>query len=416
MAANNRSQAQKARRARERMEKSGMEIDGKNIEQKQPTRQDIRDAAMWIAQHTNRIPTLWGPTATGKTYMINSLAQEYGGECVTVLLAQHTPDEIMGFQMPGKNNELVAQLPAWARKVQNAIADGRKAFILFDELNLAREEVKGAALTFFRDRTIHGVDFNHPDVLVFAAMNPGMLSAAYRSRACLLHVPADPKYLMEVAGGSKLAQLVIAHSPHFVEGEDSAYSNEPPPAVLQTDASAIAALKAAESSTSFWNLTPEARGLIVNSLATADAAKAVLGHRISMDGASLIREPEILFETIRSLPVPEALTLAISVVQAYATADKRDAAKAHAYMHEALYAPHDVDPELLLAEQYFFHAPESIRDMLQKSLDPVMLAEELAATGWVVPDKDGNPTGRLYERLQQAVKYNEEHPENASRG
>lgn len=388
------------------LQDKGADIHGKAEER--VTRDDIWQAALWVASNTNRVPTLWGPTAVGKTYGVHELAKTLDAEVVTVLLAQHTPDEIMGFQMPGRDNQLIEQLPFWARRAKNVLADGRKVIILFDELNLAREEVRGAAYTFLRDRTIHGHSFNDPNVLVFAAMNPGVLSAAYLSRCCLFHVPADQSYLAEVAGNSQLARIAATSGRISIEGEDSAYSNEPPPHPMHVEASALAALKKAESSIDFWNMTPAARGLVISSLVPPEIAGQIAGGlKMNLSGVEMVKDPDLIFETIRALFIPEAMSVIASVLDTYAHIDKTVAARAHAKLHEAIYTD---DPELMLAETYFFNAPDGMRDNLQH-LDPHELAKAFAETGWVLEDKDGNPSGRLYERLQQAVKYNLANPQ-----
>ena len=121
----------------------------------EPTRQDVKAAMQWVSTHTNLVPTLWGPTASGKTYMVHEWAKELGGECVTVLLSQHTPDEIAGFQTE-VGGELVAQMPYWWKQAEQLVEAGKPVVLLFDELGLAREEVRGAVYTFFRDRELHG--------------------------------------------------------------------------------------------------------------------------------------------------------------------------------------------------------------------------------------------------------------------
>ena len=403
-----RARAQQARRERERMEKELQEkVESTHVAP--ITRADVWQAAMWVATNTNRVPTLWGPTAVGKTYGVHELAKQHDGEVVTVLLAQHTPDEIMGFQMPGKDNQLVEQLPYWARRVKNILADGRKAFVLFDELNLAREEVRGAAYTFLRDRTIHGEDFNNPNVIVFAAMNPGMLGAAYLSRCCLFHIPAETSYLLEVAGDSELGRTAALHGQIAVEGEDRAYSNEPPPAPMHVEASAIAAIRAAERSVDFWNMTPAARGLIISSLVPPAIATEIAGGlKMSLSGDELVKDPDLIFETIRALEdnIPEAMNIITSILSTYPYTDKMVAARAHAKLHEAVYTD---DPELKLAENYFFNFEEGRKHLL--SLDTTSLIQAFEETGWIIPDKNGGrPTGRLYERLDQAVAYNLANP------
>lgn len=366
-----------------------------------PTREDIASAMMWIAQRTNRVPTLYGPTASGKTYLVHQLAKEHGAEVVTVLLGQHTPDEITGFQMPGKDNQLVAQHSYWMRQAQEILNSGKKVFILFDELNAAREEVRGAIYTFLRDRHLHGDhSLDRPDVLVFAAMNPAMLAAPYRSRCCFFHVPADATYLTGMAKNS-LATFAAVHGEISKEGSDSAYSNAAPPPPETVDASAIAALNAID--TSFWtDLSPAARGLVITSLVPPALAKAMLEDNQAIDASELAKDVEMLFETLRSLPVPETMTLIAQLMSSYGTMNDGERENAHAAVLDAVYGDGTRDG-LALLESYYFGRTDEMRAAISHiKAEPMVKA--LAERGMAIDEDGSTPKGTIFERLDAYVE------------
>lgn len=365
-----------------------------------PTREDIASAMMWVATHTNRIPTAWGPTASGKTYMIRKLAEANDAGLVTVILGNHTPDEIMGFQMPGKDNQLVAQRPFWMRQAIDILASNRKCFILIDELNTAREEVRGAMLTFLRDRHING-DFSlkRDDVLIFAAMNPAMMEETYRSRACFFHVPADSSYLMSIATNS-FSQMAAMHGQIVVEG-NAMRSNDPPPPPDAVDASVLAALEAIDRS--FWtDLSPAARGLVITSLVPPALAKAMLEDNQAIDASELAKDVEMLFETLRSLPVPETMTLIAQLMSSYGTMNDGERENAHAAVLDAVYGDGTRDGLALLESYYFGRTDEMRASISHIKAEPMVKA--LADRKMAIDEDGSTPKGTIFERLDAYVE------------
>ena len=55
-----------------------------------PTRDEIKQATIWFATRTSRVPVLVGPTASGKTRMAMLIAEERNAKLITVLLQQDT--------------------------------------------------------------------------------------------------------------------------------------------------------------------------------------------------------------------------------------------------------------------------------------------------------------------------------------
>lgn len=360
-----------------------------------PTRDDVRAAALWTARNTNRIPTLWGPTASGKTWMVHEIAEEMGAEYIVVLLGQHTPDEIAGFQVIGKQNQLIAQKPFWFRNAQSALDEGRPVVLLFDELNTAREEVRGALYTFFRDRHLHGDSLGgSEETLIFAAMNPAMLAPAYRSRCSFFHVPAENSYMVQMATNewAKTAANVGA----VTSDSDPTFSNEPPPAPETIDASAVAALNGIDAS--FWELSEAAQQLILYSVAPPAVVETLLDSHQALDGTYLVKYPDRIRGAIEELDVPRAVALATSVLDAVDSVDKKQAAKAVVAVLEGVYTSADKLEAYFSAEK-----PETVINKLL-ALDPETLIKELKERGaFYEIEKDGQPdiAGSFRDQLEK---------------
>lgn len=361
-----------------------------------PTREDIRNGILWIARNTNLVPTAWGPTASGKTWMFNSIAEEIGGELITVLLSQHTPDEVCGFQMPNKDNTRMNPLPPyWFTQAQHTLDSGKNVVILFDELGLGREETRGAVYTFFRDRHIHGHTLKIPEgqeVLVVAATNPAVLAAPYRTRCAFFYVPADRDYLIKEVAKSSLAKRAAEWGTITVEGSDTAYSDEAPPAPATVHGASIAALNALD--TTFWSMTPEARGVVVQSLVPRDLAERLLNSAETMDPVALAKDPEMLYETVKSMEVPEAMTLMSSVLGTYGSLTKKQSAEAHAAMLDAVY------DNLDFMGTYYFDRSQEMRDAIQH-LEVEAMAAAFKARGMVIDDGVNPVHGTIFDRLDR---------------
>ena len=289
-------------------------IGASNIEEfKEPTREDVFNAAFWVAANTNRVPTLVGPTASGKTWGVHALAEQHNAEVVTVLLGQHTPDEIAGFQL-NIDGQLVVQMPYWFRKAQEIIDSGKNVFILFDELGLSREEVRGALYTFFRDRHLHGHSLSTSaasNAYIFSASNPAVFAPPFRSRCVFLHVPADRQYLIDMAQTPYAKKASLGNLTFYNE---SAYSNTPPPPPETVDASAIAALNAINSD--FWRMTTEARFLVLQGLVPAATLADMLAVR-EVDMSALSRDINELGNVLSTVPRDQRHGIINSVIETF---------------------------------------------------------------------------------------------------
>lgn len=364
------------------------------------TRDEIWDAAFWCARHTDLIPTMVGPTAVGKTFGIKARAIAANAEHITILLSQHTPEEVTGFQMPDpKTGELREQLPYWFRQAQHALNNGRSVYILFDELNLAQEGVRGAMYTFFRERTVHGHKLETPvgtEVLVFAAMNQSEVEAAYESRCAFFNVPADVNYLMSFATNAWAKKVVAKGRLTDPEVLHKSNASMPPPTTVT--GSAVAAINAT-SHPSFWELSENSRALFLYAVVPPDLAQMLLNEAATFDVKSMIENPDVLYEYMKSLPMTEALTFATNVIMGYAQVDS-GIERAHAAMLDAIYE----NPDLIQAYVAFEYTPEMAEQAKRWDADRMIAA--LEERGMLVSSPKANRiSGSLLERLQKyAVK------------
>ena len=260
----------------------------------EPTRADVKAAMTWVAKNTNLVATLWGPTASGKTRMVHDWAEEMGGECVTVLLSQHTPDEIAGFQTE-IDGQLVAQKPFWFRQAEKVTAAGKPVVLLFDELGLARAEVTGAIFTFFRDRHLHDHKLEG-EVYVVAAMNPATLLPAYMSRSLLMHVPADRGHMLSIA--KHPLAIKAAQAGNLTVNDGGAYSNDAPPYPETVTMSSVDALNQTNKG-GFWHMTEPARRTVIQGLVPRATLEELL--RDHLDVSVLARQPKELAKTLEGL-------------------------------------------------------------------------------------------------------------------
>ena len=365
----------------------------------QPTREDILEAALWVARKTNRVPTLLGPTASGKTYGVHELAkhQPTPTEVVTVLLAQHTPEEIAGFQL-AINNELVVQVPYWFRKAQEALDEGKNVWILFDELGLSREETRGALYTFFRDRELHGkhlsVKSGH-EVLVWAASNPATFAPPFRSRCNFFHVPADQAYLIGMARGD-LSKKVARLAP-ISSTSDPAYSNDPPPSVETIDASAIAALNALDAD--FWRMSDAARFLVLASLVPAQTLSSVLKDS-GLDTSALARHYEELLEVLRVLPRDQKHSMINNVIESLPSLTKEERTDALLSCLAAVFEDKMADD----LETYYSTPRSEAAVQAVSELDPEYLEKRLRERNLLYVDTDSKGQYKIGGYLADQIK------------
>ena len=258
------------------MAKTTPDTEAPQQEPDKPTRAELFEAMLLVARTTNLVPTAVGPTAAGKTYGFNEYAAENNAEVVTVLLGQHTPDEIAGFQL-AIQDKLVIQMPFWFTEAQSILNKGKNVWILFDELGLSREETRGALYTFMRNRHLHGhtLQTNGSEALVFAASNPATFAPPFKTRCLFFSIPADRSYLQNITRGSDFATRVVDLAPISNE-DDPFYSNAAPPEPVVVNAASAAALKQLTHDPDFWRLAEPARYAILAGLVPHQTLVSVL--------------------------------------------------------------------------------------------------------------------------------------------
>ena len=376
-----------------------------NIEEfKEPTREDVFSAAFWVAANTNRVPTLIGPTASGKTWGVHALAEQHNAEVVTVLLGQHTPDEIAGFQL-NIDGQLVVQMPYWFRRAQEIIDSGKNVFILFDELGLSREEVRGALYTFFRDRHLHGQQLltnDSANAFIFSASNPAVFAPPFRSRCVFLHVPADRQYLIDMA---KTPYAKKASLGTLTFDKESAYSNTPPPPPETVDASAIAALNAINSD--FWRMTTEARFLVLQGLVPAPTLADMLAIR-EVDMSALSSDIKELGNVLSTVPRDQRHGIINSVIETFPNLTAEETAEALLEIIDRIYD--DLSTQDL--ETYFSTPRSELAVKAVMDIEVSYLERRLKERGmlWVETKRGGDKqvVGSILTRVEKMIKLKEE--------
>jgi hypothetical protein len=332
------------------------------------------------------------------------MAESIDAELITVLLGQHTPDEVAGFQL-ALNDKLVIQMPYWFRKAQDVLDSGKSVVILFDELSLSREETRGALYTFFRDRHLHGNGFQIPDgkeVLIVAATNPGAFAPPFRSRCIFLPVPADRDYLRGMMRGG-FGKRVANMAPLTVDS-DPAYSNAPPPAPETFDASAAAVLNSVDDpKTGFWRLSEPTRFLILSGVVPHQTLNSVLKES-GLDASALARQHEELLRALRALPRDKKHSMINNVLESFPQIDKNERAEAILSILDAIY-----DDTMADDLHTYFSTPRSAEVVKAVSeIDPEYMERRLKERGLlaVEVDKKGNNkvSGSLVARIQEMVK------------
>ena len=193
-----------------------------------------------------------------------------------------------------------------------------------------------------------------------AAANPAVLAPPYRSRCCLIPMPAEREYLLSFAN-NRYAKLAAEVGNLTFEG-DPAFSNEPPPAPAIVEAAGIAALNAVGRA--LFELTEPARRLIIESLVPPAVSQQVLDMAHGGIGSvqALLDHPERLVQTIPEMATPDAVTLSIALIESFDSIDGEQAAKVLAELLFGLYH----NAETLAA---YFDAPGS--DRVVKALEKI---------------------------------------------
>lgn len=309
----------------------------------EPTRVDIKNAAKWLAAHTNIVPCFVGPTASGKTWMAHRIAEENGARLVTILLQQDTPEEIAGFQAKLPDSEkLIALTPYWFDSAQEYLNAGSNVVIFFDELGLAHEATRGAIYTFLRDREIRGktLSCKHGEVAcsncvtVLAAMNPADLAPAMLTRIAQLHVPVDRNYLLDMSTTS-LAKRIAQIAPISNDSHPHTSNKAPDGPSVYTPAHA-SVVNAFDKS--FWSLEEPARMAIASAVLPPAIVEEVMREDTltTPSVAKQIERPELIGPIMAALDVPAAVANANALWSAFPNYQFEEVIPAIAYLELAL--------------------------------------------------------------------------------
>lgn len=370
------------------------------------TREEILQAMLVVARTTNLVPTALGPTASGKTYGLHHLAEQNGAEVITLLLGQHTPDEITGFQV-NINGELKVSMPFWYVQAQEILDRGKSVWILFDELGLAREETRGSLYTFMRDRELHGHKLQPQqsnEVLVFAASNPAAFAPPFKTRCLFFGIPSDRDYLATIAKGSDFAMKAVKLAP-IENNKDPFYSNEPPQAPEVLQAAATKALVDLEKSRDFWNLPEPARYEVLAGLVPHQTLVQMLKES-TIDPVVLARDWEELLRALRALPRDKRHIMVSNVIETLPQITPTERVDAILSILDALYDDTMGDD----LQTYFStsHSEAAITSLSE--IDVEYLDKRLKERGllWVESKGSNNVAhGTFVERLETMVKNNE---------
>lgn len=369
------------------------------------SREEIFAAALITARHTNLVPTFIGPTASGKTYGMHQLAEENDAEVVTVLLSQHTPDEITGFQL-AINDKLVVQMPFWFTQAQEILDSGKSAWILFDELGLSREETRGALYTFMRDRELHGHRLHthgNAEVLVFAASNPASFAPPFKTRCLFFNIPSDREYLKLIAQSSKFVSNIVNIAP-INDESDPFYSNAEPPPPVVLNASATKALIDLTSLTAFWKLSEPARYAILSGLVPYQTLVTILkDNNNGTDLTSLARNPEQLDNALKILPKDQALSTIFNVLSCMPAITPEERVEAIISILDYVYS--DLTGETFV-DYFNYVAPEDVAAAINE-IDAELLQTRLSDRGLlhIKSNSRGNvPSGRIVENLEKMIE------------
>lgn len=129
----------------------------------------IRDNIVRMFNGVNESCRIWpcliGPTGSGKTSTIFSIAKELNMDVTVLLPGTMLPEDILGLPRVIDNNTVWA-LPDWAKDCTN-----KPKIIFIDELDKAREEVHAAILTLLSGLQIRNFKL-HPECKIVCAMQP----------------------------------------------------------------------------------------------------------------------------------------------------------------------------------------------------------------------------------------------------
>jgi len=109
---------------------------------------------------------LWGAPGTGKTALVNELAQECGAHLEVLIGSTLDPIDVGGYLVP-HDGKVSCVPPPWAQRLKAESA--RPCWVFFDELSCAPSSVQAALLRVIAERKVGELSLNFR---VIAASNP----------------------------------------------------------------------------------------------------------------------------------------------------------------------------------------------------------------------------------------------------
>lgn len=125
-----------------------------------------------IAMTANRPALLMGAPGTAKTATIEALAAEQGAYLEVVIASAQDPTTILGIPMPSEDRKYTEPtIPGWARRINEAAAEGKPTILFLDELTTVPPAIAGPLLGVVQSRRADGWTLP-AETRIIAAANP----------------------------------------------------------------------------------------------------------------------------------------------------------------------------------------------------------------------------------------------------
>ena len=384
-------------------------LDGLDVDAFAQTAHDrlVLQAVRIVTKWSTLVPVFYGVSSAGKTFFAERLAAAIGAEFIHLLLQQSKPDDVAGCQVITLEGELTVELPWWFKRARAAAAAGRPVVIFLDELNLARDEVKAAVMTFMRERKLYDAQLTG-DVLVLGACNPGAFEEAFRRRCVFIPWPMDQERLAVVAGESALAQAFLRLSGEEINAANSAVKYRPP--APEFSAVPVALLAAAEAD--ILGLDRQERAYVLRLLMPEEKADALL-KELARGARSLdafLEDPERLADQVARLPAVDAVALLSGLIAEAHACGREDAVVLFAATaHFGILRTED---EIVRAEKYqryLLALDEQVRERVRTAVSRLgqaearRIVEEAGLIAWPGAAQGADPEGAIVDALRAAT-------------
>lgn len=125
-----------------------------------------------IAIDANRPVLIMGAPGTAKTAMLERIAAERGAHLEIVIASAQDPTTILGIPMPSEDRKYTEPTtPGWARRINDAHAQGMPTILFLDELTTVPPMVAGPLLGVVQSRRADGWTIP-AETRIVAAANP----------------------------------------------------------------------------------------------------------------------------------------------------------------------------------------------------------------------------------------------------